>query len=486
MVALVDKLRTSIQETLCGMEFVRNVVMLAGGTALSQSLLVLASPFLTRLYTPEDFGVFGVYISIFSVLTVVASLCYQQAIPLPQADDDAASLLVLSLAMALVTSLLAGLGIALWSEQIVRWANAPGLEPFLRLLPLSVLGAGAFQALNYWMARKQRFGVLSYTKSLRTLGQVGTQGALGLFRLDAIGLVIGHVASQFLGMLALWKRSSLPRHALDWRRWAALAKTYKRFPLFTVWTSLINVIGLYAPSVLFARYFTLDTAGFFSQTIRVLGLPAGLIGQAVAQVFYPEAARHEGQASMTRNLIEQVATSLLVMSFMVFSIVALHGSDLFAWAFGQGWGIAGRYAQYLAPWFMISLVSSPLSSFALVKGRQRDNLIYGCFLTVSRLGAIWVGNWYDSADLSVLFFSAVNLLFYLAYVAWILHLAGSSLIGWLGSIKEFVLLSIPLLAGLFVLKPLLPPLISVLVSGVSVGSFSLWFWLRGRRSLARE
>ena len=36
--------------------FVRSVAVLAGGTGLGQAVVVLASPLLTWIYTPEDFG----------------------------------------------------------------------------------------------------------------------------------------------------------------------------------------------------------------------------------------------------------------------------------------------------------------------------------------------------------------------------------------------------------------------------------------------
>lgn len=484
MSAAVNRLRAFVLRAFHGMDFVRNVTMVAGGMALSQGLAVLVSPVLTRLYTPEDFGVLGVYTSIFTVLTTMASLCYAQAIPLPKTDEAAANLTVLSLMIVVAMSFVVGLGMWLGSERIAFWTNVPALKPYLWLLPVGVLGAGGYEALSYWIARRQRFAILSYTTSLRALGLVGIQVALGAFQLRPIGLIVGHVAGQFLGTVSLFKYSRLSRSEIVVETWPGLAKTYEDFPLFTVWTSLINVVGIQAPPLLFARYFALDTAGFFSQTMRVLGLPVSLIGQAVAQVFYPKAAREVAETVSTSRLVAQVATSLFVLSFPVFSVVALHGVDLFAFAFGDRWRLAGLYAQCLAPSFMISFVSSPLSSFTLVKGKQRDNFIYGLLLTISRLGAVGLGSWFASAKASVILFSLVNLLFYLWYIAWILRLSGSSLIAWLGGIKLFIVGSIVLVLGLFAVKPLLTPALSFILSVGSLGAFSLWFWLRNRRRLA--
>ena len=47
--------------------FGRGVAVLAGGTAFGQALAIIASPILTRLYGPEDFGVLAVYTSIIGI-----------------------------------------------------------------------------------------------------------------------------------------------------------------------------------------------------------------------------------------------------------------------------------------------------------------------------------------------------------------------------------------------------------------------------------
>ena len=84
-------------------------------------LVVLTSPVLTRLYTPEDFGVLAVYASIVSVLVVVTSLRYELAIPLPADDNTAANLLLLALAIVVALTLLNGLGIWLLGGRIGWW-----------------------------------------------------------------------------------------------------------------------------------------------------------------------------------------------------------------------------------------------------------------------------------------------------------------------------------------------------------------------------
>ncbi|KEO81011.1 oligosaccharide flippase family protein [Tumebacillus flagellatus] len=91
--------------------FARNVGMLASGTVLSQGLLVLIAPLLTRLYTPEEFGLLAVYTSILSLVLVVASWLYELAIPLPDDEQDAADLLGLCLLLVLVMTAFTAVGL---------------------------------------------------------------------------------------------------------------------------------------------------------------------------------------------------------------------------------------------------------------------------------------------------------------------------------------------------------------------------------------
>ena len=97
------KLKAIVQRILPKSRFARSASLLAGGAVAGQAIIVAASPILTRLYSPEDFGVLAVFASLLSILSIVASLRYQLAIPLPKTDEEAANVTVLSLAVVAVS-----------------------------------------------------------------------------------------------------------------------------------------------------------------------------------------------------------------------------------------------------------------------------------------------------------------------------------------------------------------------------------------------
>ena len=54
-------------------EFSRNVLTLMTGTTIAQAIPIAISPILTRIYSSEDFGMSALYMSIASILSVVAT-----------------------------------------------------------------------------------------------------------------------------------------------------------------------------------------------------------------------------------------------------------------------------------------------------------------------------------------------------------------------------------------------------------------------------
>src|SRR6187549_1826241 len=102
-------------------------MLLAGGTALGQLVVVLASPILTRLYEPIDLGALAVYVALLTIIMSVASLQFELAIPIAPDDRVAAHLLALCGLVLIVVC--AGCTLAIWTlgDTISDWTNTPHL-----------------------------------------------------------------------------------------------------------------------------------------------------------------------------------------------------------------------------------------------------------------------------------------------------------------------------------------------------------------------
>jgi len=241
--------------------FAINVIKLITGTALGQTIIVLSSPLLTRIYSPDDFGILAVYVSIISILSVIISLRYESAIVLPKDDRKARDLALLSIGIAFGFSLLLFLISSIFNKQLTELIGYSEFSLYLYLIPLSTFFYGSFQTLSYYMTREQRFNQLAVSNTLKGFGIAGAQISWGvILQPGAFGLILGQIAGN--GFASFYLIHSTFRELVKritpqiWKNLKVVLIEYKLFPLFTSSTTFINAISQNIPALLLALFFS--------------------------------------------------------------------------------------------------------------------------------------------------------------------------------------------------------------------------------------
>ncbi|WP_312817388.1 hypothetical protein [Pseudomonas sp.] len=132
--------------------FVRAVVLVAGGAFVSQGLIVAVTPLLTRLFSPESFGVLAAFTSALTILISLASLKFELAIPQVKVERQAFEVAVLSF---YILGVLAVISIVLL---VGLWLLVPdSFQDYYWLAPPGLLFGGAFQIATYIAIRNKDF-----------------------------------------------------------------------------------------------------------------------------------------------------------------------------------------------------------------------------------------------------------------------------------------------------------------------------------------
>lgn len=408
--------------------FARSVSVLAGGTAAGQIIVIAASPILTRLYSPEDFGLLAVYVALLATITVIASLRYQLAIPLPESDDEAAHLVALSLLLVLGMSSGTMLVLLFFRESIAQALNVPVLSGYFWLLPIGVLLAGVYQVFNSWAVRLEAFPAIAGTKLTQALSTVGVQVAG--FLVGPLALLIGHLSGQAagagrLGTLVLQRRWETFRKVRPKRiQW--VARRYRRFPIFSTWGAVLNAASAHLPLLLFASLFSAAAAGLYMLAHRVMAIPSALIGRAIGDVFFSHGADARRDGSLG-PLVASVQDKLAHIAMPPMAVLVVSGPELFSIVFGPDWSTAGEFARWMAPWIYLQFITSPLSLLFPILEKQVHEVFFQGTLLISRLAALLVGAWVNDLMVAVILFSISSTASYLGILAWEVRVSGN---GW--------------------------------------------------------
>lgn len=371
---------------LRGDKFVRNVGILATGAAIGQAAALLASPILSRLYSPEDFGILGVYASVLAVASVSATLRYEYAIPLAEDDYAAANTFGLTLLLSIGMSAIISVLVTVLLDQLVATLGAPGLRRYMFLVPIGVLALGIYQSFNYWALRQRAFSRVARTKLSQGLSGVATQLGLGALGFTPIGLLLGQIVSQAAGVLTLSR--TVGRREVSVIGFKGIANAlirYRRFPFYTFPSAIMNTASLSLPPLLLAALFSPAVAGLYFFAQRILRTPMALVSQSVSQVFYGEAARLRNEEPEELLRLHNTTTrQLFGIAILPMLLLAIAGGPIFGLVFGEAWHEAGNYAQLLVPFLLAQFVVSPLSqTFSLLEAQSLLLLVNAIKLILS-------------------------------------------------------------------------------------------------------
>lgn len=346
----------------------------AVGTAVGQGAVLLATPFLARMYPPEEFGLLALLLTISNVATAVACLRYD--IVLPSAPDrDIRGLIVLCLGAGLGLAILTSLAITLLSEVPTLSETLKPLAEIWPVVALCIVLAGAFQAAGALLLRLGAY---------RSVGLLRASQGLAFSALGAvpvIGLMWAHALSFFGGAGALMR---LPRRGPDDAGWMEVASRYKSLPALSLPGALLDVIGYSLCIWTIVSVYGQAAGGELSQVQRLVGAPLMLISISLGQILLRQTAELMHDRPALRQLLLRLLGVLAAMSVLAAAVLFLAGKPVIDLVLGERWSISREFIMAASIAVFVRACVSPLSSVLITYRR------FG-------LGLLWQGLYFASA-----------------------------------------------------------------------------------------
>jgi len=404
----------------------RNVLFLGACAVGSQVILFGTLPWLARLYAPDAFGVYTIFLGVTAIAGVFAGLRYDSAAVLPRLDGGA-------LALANVVLLL-GATVALVILAVTFLLQATGLEGYGGM-PILLLGAAAAAAVLLgavqratiaWCTRAGRFGWLGANQLALNAAMVLLQIMLAA---PLVGSGLGLIAGNVLGLLLsatvlalLVRRDSGGRLFSRWsvRHMAGQARRYRNFPTYMVLYALAGTVRERVLHFLLGYFAGAGFLGRFAMASRLVGAPNSLAYSAVSPVFYSYASRAPvAQAARLAAALVEVSAIVMLPPFLF----AMAEAELLTTAvLGPQWAGTGEFIRLLALPMLVLAATSWLDRLFDVHQRQRVALaLEGGFTIVSLavVAALLVAGQPRNA---VAVFAAGSVVYYLLY-AWLAFVA---------------------------------------------------------------
>ena len=397
------------------------------GTTVAQVIPIAAAPILTRIYTPEDFGLYALFIAIASIFGSVATGRYELAVMLPKRDECAINIFALGFLITIVISLVLLLLVVLFNDYFIVLLNNDEIGFWLYFIPISVFFTGLFNILNYFNIRNKNYKDIANSTIARSVALVIIQLCVGFMKQGASGLISGQMLSQMLANLRLFKNIAKDKFLISKvskTKMITLAKKYKDFPKFSMWGILANTLSMHLINILISSFFSIATLGVYTLVQRFLGVPSLLIGKSIGQVFFQQATKEKNETGTAINAFDGTVKKLIIISLPLFGMLFFIAEDLFVFAFGVEWRMAGTYAEIVMPLFFIRFIVSAVSAIDTVMERQNIFLLFNVILLVASFSLIYMFKNDKFVDFLMAFSITIGFI-YLSY-AYILRLMANN------------------------------------------------------------
>lgn len=383
----LKKVFTNIIDNFLKKSFIKNVLTLMTGTIIAQIISFLLMPILTRIYFPEDFGVYALFLSFSSVLSIIIAGSYEYAIILPKDRIEATNLLVLCIGLSGIISLGIFILFIFMGQELLSYIRRPDLFLYLLLTPIYMWGLSINQAFYYWFNRESLFSIMSKSRLLLVISNNFLGIVIGANILGSpIGLVLGNILGQIITNIYIINKFisyiSINKELISINKLILQAKRYKNFPRFSMPGNVINNISQQLPIFLMGFFYGENVVGYFSMGQRCINAPLSVLSQSIGDVFREKASKQYASNGECKLLFDKLIKVLVLLSIVPLITLLIFAPDLFAIYFGVEWREAGIYTQILVPMYFLKVIASPLSNMSIIAEKQRIDLLFQILIII--------------------------------------------------------------------------------------------------------
>lgn len=355
-------------------EFIRNFITLFSGAAIAQLFPLLISPFLSRLYTLQEFGQWHTIVAIITIFSGIVTLRYEMAVVLPKKEHDAINLIALSLLNALIISAIAAVFIFIFQGAIATLTGKPSIQPWLHLIAPTILFAGIYQTFNFWSTRLKTFKKNAAGRISQALAINGVSLTLGFFKTGSLGLILGNVAGLVVPAIVMswsfFKKIAHYRSIISWNQMMVNRKKYRNFARINTPQAFTEALLDNGIVFIIILFFNATVLGQYSFAFRILKAPIGLIGTSIFNIFYERVTIANHQNESVLPLIKRLHLNLLAIGLPGFLLLFLFAPDIFAFVFSENYRSAGEIASIISPWLLAYFLYQPVSSLFITLNKQ--------------------------------------------------------------------------------------------------------------------
>lgn len=414
MIAIIKEF---VKKYIKNSQYKKNILIMVGGRILAQAIPILLTPLLTRLYSPSEFGIFGVYAAIIAFIAMISNGRYSLSIILPKSDIEAKRLFLISSFFTVVVSGIFGLIFMICGDWFFGFFEISTLQKYLPILILNILFIGLYESLYYYVLRTKKYKVLTTNIMIQAFVLVSVRLICGYLNLTEIGLIISYLIGYSLSYILLIFRLKLPVFSIfkefKISEYILLLKRYSKFPKYSLLADSLSVLATYSPNMLLNKIFGSVVTGYYSMSDKILGSPIWFVTSSVGDVFKQEASEQLREKNSCFEVFVKTIKTLFFIGIIPFAILFIVSPYVIPFILGENWKDVGVFIQIFSIMYFLRFIINPVSHIIYIVNKQNYNVIFQGINLLTTAIAFGLGLYFKDLYLCLISLSVLTSIYYI-------------------------------------------------------------------------
>jgi len=398
--------------------FQKNIATLLSGTLIAQVINIIGALFLAKIYAPELYGNYSVFLSFVGILTIINTLKLEYIIITEKDEKKSLNTVNILLIIILLISVSHAIVFLFFQDFFLKKGIVFTILIASSIATFFLSNSKIFES---YATRKSFFKTIANARVIMAISTITFQ--LVFFHYSKSGLIYGYLSSMIITFLFYLIISKKVINKPNINLFKKTLKTHKNILRFAFPSGLINGLAMNIMPILLLAYFSASSTGVYALSLKVVSVPLFIISSSVSQVYFQKASDFFNHSKHKLfNLTKKIALTNILVMFVILILINTIGVFLLNHFFDNSWEGLNKYILILSFFVLGQAAFSPISSIIIITNKMHIGLIFNISLALLNFIAIYIGNLYNNIIYTILLLSIVGGLGYIILLSYFLSL----------------------------------------------------------------
>ncbi|APG62485.1 hypothetical protein LPB140_06450 [Sphingorhabdus lutea] len=353
-------------------------------TIVGQLAYFLAGPIISRIYTPEEVGLYGLTLFLYILLCGGLSFFFDMSISSTLSDRKANRISYFCYKLGMFSS---GLGSIVFAILILLNISDLGKIPlwFVLVFFVGLIIQNCIQIFNYVLVRNGNVVVIAESNLLLNFCRGFIQVTGGFLTSVSLILMGAEIIGRFFSLIYLQRKfAALKLRFQNWKYDYVIFKSELKTAVAFFPSYIADSLAVFLQSLIVGAYFGATEMGIYFMMRRTLDMPIAFITRALSDlIFSKQVNLSKTSYKLLKNFHIKITALLLLLGFLMLTPVVIWGEELFSFVYGSDWSNAGKMAAIMVPGYLISIAVVPSARIFAISRKQHLRLYPSIFNLLS-------------------------------------------------------------------------------------------------------